>query len=621
MHKPRLLPALLLLLALTLASAVSAQGLPTSARFDKPVTLQTGVKGMPLRTALELLSKSVGLTPVLEQIPDVTVQYNIPNPRPFRQVWGLITGLQQLDFVLLNGNLMVVAPPKVLANLKEPRAGGQNQAPIKDVFYDLPGDATALTGIIQNRYQDAHVAVLKDAKSLLVSAPANEQASIQTLMAQYQSRAKSVTDAQKQAQAAANQAKASSASDSAAAKEPIVLAYYRAAIDQKAMVSFIQDQAPSAKVTLLPDSGIIAVNAPASLQHKIADAVQRLQGLQQSTQPTTERDFFQLSYADPAKVADAIRASLGGGDAMKNAVALDDSTRTIIVTGTPDMLDAASQVVHNLDKQPQQINVQVRVQEVSTNAANSMGINLASDVGLLAMNLADQGLNFVLNPTKGLTSFNLNATLNALDQQGMSRDIQDSHLSLTSGKQGSFNAGGEVKLVLTNSDGSTSVTPIDYGTQIKVTPVLTHDGHISMQIQAEVSGFKGELTKLSGLQLTTRKLNTQVVALPGQAYVIGGLLHNTVSVSRNGVPLLSQIPILGSLFQSTSTKDESVDIMVVVKADLVHDGQPAKVLAVTPSSDTTSTPAATASPAATGAPDAAAGGASTQQNGTGSTAP
>src|SRR5690606_3258741 len=160
----------------------------------------------------------------------------------------------------------------------------------------------------------------------------------------------------------------------------------------------------------------------------------RLAALQQASREDATREFFELSYGNPEQILEALQTTLGSD----TQVALDTDSRTIVVTGTPAVLQAAREVVTSLDRQLPQVTVQVRIQEVSTEAHERLGINLASDVGLLALNFAEAGLNFLLNPAAGLNSLNISATLDVLQAQNLSRNIQDAHLTLVSGTQGNF---------------------------------------------------------------------------------------------------------------------------------------------------------------------------------------
>lgn len=564
MFKPSTPLTLLALLLSILLGTALAQPLPDDERFDTPVTLETGIDGLPLSSTLQLLAASAGLNPVLESIPDVTVNYNIPDQRPFRQVWNLVLGLQELEYLLLDDDIVVVAPANVLAGInRETAPAGPQQtarAPeLTDAFYDLPHEPQAFIAALTARYPDAQIAVLDQASSLLVSATPEAQAGIAQLLEDYNVRVGA-------ALLAARQAEAALPVEEVVEPEPNVIAYYTAAADLDATAALIAQVAPEAAVTTLPDTGVIAVSAPQSTQESIADAINRLTATQVANREEVTRAFFELSYGNPDQILDALKTTLGE-DAQ---AALDADSRTIVVTGTPSTLAAAREVVTSLDRQLPQVTVQVRIQEVSTEANERLGINLASDIGLLALNFAETGLNFLLNPGAGLNSLNVNATLDVLERQNLSRNIQDTHLTLVSGTEGNFTSGGRIDLVLPNSSGEATIRTVEYGTLVTVTPVVTRDGKIRLDVKAGVSGFEGELSGLDGLEISTRELETRIVAENGQALVIGGLLENTIEITESGFPVLSRLPLIGGLFRTTGSTERSTDVMIVIKVD-VHE--------------------------------------------------
>lgn len=570
MSKPRTRLALLGTLLALWVGAAAAQELPDHPRFDAPVTLETGADGLPLKATLHLLAASAGLTPVIEGVPDVTVAYNIPDQRPFRQVWDLVLGLQDLEYLLLDEDIVVVAPANILAGIRrnpepEPATAPDpaTEAPaIVDAFYDLPHEPGVFVATLATRYPEAHIAVLEQASSLFVSAPADQQAGIAQLLEDYNIRVGSKFLADQLA--AANQPVQEPVQEPAPL--PNVIAYYSAVADLDATAALVAQVAPTAAVTTMPESGVIAVSAPQPAQEEIADAIARLAALQQASREDATREFFELSYGNPDQVLEALRTTLGN-DVL---VALDPDSRTIVVTGTRAQLDAAREVVTSLDRQLPQVTVQVRIQEVSTEANERLGINLASDIGLLALNFAEAGLNFLLNPGAAVTSLNINATLDILERQNLSRNIQDAHLTLVSGTQGNFTSGGRIDLVLPNAAGEATIRTVEYGTLITVTPVVTRDGKVRLDVKAGVSGFEGELSSLDGIEISTRELETRVITENGQALVIGGLLENTVQVTESGVPILSRLPIIGGLFRTTGSTERASDVMIVIKVD-VHD--------------------------------------------------
>lgn len=578
--------ALVLVLALAAGTAVAQGG--TTDRNDPgypwnvPVNLETGLEGISLSDALHVLASSVGLTPILEGVPDVTVNYDVEVHRPFGQLWVLVTGLHGLDSLLLDGNIIVVAPEEALAEIAPRYADrtastqlGEDGRPVEtapapadasaeapaeaepvDVehrFYALPARPDELTAALTARYPGAQPIVLTEANSLLILASAELHEQVAAFLADYQTRAGLATLDDDPA--------------AAAALEPTT-SYYPVDGDPSEVVTLLTAEHPDAIVTALPSSGLVAVQARPDEQAIISEKLNRLTSARLASTPEPTRVFHPVSYSDPDTLVETVRTTLGGGEALAHQVALDPSSRTIVLSGTPDFIAEAQHIVERLDRQLAQVTVQVRFQEVSTEATERLGINLAAGFGLLS-GVIQNGLSFVLHPaSRGVTSFNINATLDALEAQNLSRQLRDARLTLTSGQEGTFTSGGRIDLVMpAGENGEAEIRTIEYGTLIDVTPIVTEDGKIRLDVSAGISGFEGELGTFRGLQLSTREIDTSITLENGQALLVGGLIENTVEATESGVPILKDIPLIGNLFRSTTTSDRSSDVMIVVRAD------------------------------------------------------
>lgn len=569
-HKLIALLTSLLLIATSLAETTPT-GNDTDWPWGMPVAFETGPDGLPLSTTLELLARSVNLTPVFEGIPDVTVTYNIPGHRPFGQLWVLITNLHNLESLLLDGGIIVVAPEGNLEALKpaEPTpeetaaaqaaAAAANEPVINYTheFHPLPANAESLITALEVAYPDAAATILPDANSLLINAPEDQHPSITVFIDDYRARI---------GLAALDQP--------APDNTPLSTAYYPSGPDGEALSNTLQAQFPGITIAHLQESNLLAVYATQQQHAGIADQLNRLNSAQFHHADAVTRAYHQISHGNPTELLETVRSAMGvTGEDPEQAITLDPTTRTIVLTGSNTFIAEAQTVLRRLDRELPQVNIKVRFQEVTTSATEQLGINLANSIGLLALNLGGNGLNFLLNPaSQGVNSLNIHATLDLLEEQNLSKNLRDTNLTVTSGVEGTFNSGGRIDIVLPsgNSDESNEVQTIEYGTMLSVTPFVTEDNKIRLQINAGVSGFQNELSDLSGIQLSTREIDTLVTTENGQALVIAGLLENTVDVVQTGVPFLKDIPIIGALFRSTTNRETSSDVMIVITADIVE---------------------------------------------------
>src|SRR5690606_39626122 len=109
---------------LALLTVTAAQGnlqpLPADARFDQPVEFITGITGESLPAMINGLAQSIGLTAITDDVPPVTIVYDIGEPKPFRQVWNIVLTLNDLDYVLLENDVVVVGTTSSVNRLRAP---------------------------------------------------------------------------------------------------------------------------------------------------------------------------------------------------------------------------------------------------------------------------------------------------------------------------------------------------------------------------------------------------------------------------------------------------------------------------------------------------------------------
>ncbi len=179
---------------------------------------------------------------------------------------------------------------------------------------------------------------------------------------------------------------------------------------------------------------------------------------------------------------------------------------------------------------------------------------------------------------------NLGAEIQAYQSKGLAEVLAEPNLLTTDGQEASFLSGGEYPIPVVQSGASTGAITImykEYGIKLKFLPVITPRNTIRMRVAPEYSAldYTNTLT-LSGFTipgLTTRKTEATVELESGESFVIAGLLDNTVTKTLQKIPGLSDIPLLGKLFQSQQWKQANSELLVIVTPELVRPikaGQP-----------------------------------------------
>lgn len=178
----RIVSLIVLLLSLALAGT-----LPRDARFDQAVDL-IAPNGIPLEDALRSTATSVGLTPLLRDIPNVLVKVSLEK-KPFRQVWDLLIntyGDGKLDYILLENNVMVVASPEVVARYV-PKVAQQptpTTEPTVRRSYAVSGNPTALKTFLEAEIPGIRITIAPGQPTLLVTATEKQHSEVAALLAQ-----------------------------------------------------------------------------------------------------------------------------------------------------------------------------------------------------------------------------------------------------------------------------------------------------------------------------------------------------------------------------------------------------------------------------------------------------
>jgi len=167
------------------------------------------------------------------------------------------------------------------------------------------------------------------------------------------------------------------------------------------------------------------------------------------------------------------------------------------------------------------------------------------------------------------------AQVQLLMERGKARLLAKPKLLTVSGEEASFLAGGEVPYVLENSLGSAKVEWKPYGVKLKMRPSVDAEGNVQASLRAEVSGLDLQNGTAVGNgtvvvpALKTRWAETTVYMKSGSTLVIAGLIQESGQKVTSGIPLLSELPVLGELFRSTRYDKRQTELVVFVTPSIV----------------------------------------------------
>lgn len=192
------------------------------------------------------------------------------------------------------------------------------------------------------------------------------------------------------------------------------------------------------------------------------------------------------------------------------------------------------------------------------------------------------GSNYTFNKGTANTALGLAGKLLGLDvlgaidlgeRIGQVTTLANPNLTALSGETGTFLAGGEIPIMVSQGLGAVSVEYKQYGVSLAYTPTVLSDGRISLRVRPEVSALSsaGAVTMNGNTipALTTRRAETTIELGSGESMMIAGLLSNTHNNMIDKAPGLGDVPILGALFRSNSFQRNETELVIVITPYLV----------------------------------------------------
>ena len=278
----------------------------------------------------------------------------------------------------------------------------------------------------------------------------------------------------------------------------------------------------------------------------------------------------------------------GSGQGAANGeprITADEANNALLIMGTPSQYRLIEAAILQLDTVPLQVLIEVTVAEVMLTKDLSYGVQSFFKNGP-AQTLVAQGAASSLGLTPGGLAFaftrgtSTTVVLDLLSTITKLKVLSAPTLMVLNNHTASLDVGQEIPIA-TSSQVSTQSTeaPIintiqqqNTGVILKVTPRVNGGGLVQMEISQEVSS--PGVTVSSSIQSPTiseNKLDTTVAVQDGQTVALGGLISDSVSKSLNGVPFLSEVPVVGALFGVTDDTTTRMEIIVLVTPHVVRD--------------------------------------------------
>ncbi|HEV3154404.1 MAG TPA: pilus assembly protein N-terminal domain-containing protein, partial [Candidatus Baltobacteraceae bacterium] len=299
-------------------------------------------------------------------------------------------------------------------------------------------------------------------------------------------------------------------------------------------------------------------------------------------------------FANVSGVSDLQIEPDGKGNVIVSGKVPDELTSTRVIqrarTLAGPFLAAKGDVVDRLEvANESEVDVKVYVLEVDRTGLSQLGVNLQAGNpdpnNPKQITLGPPFFPILEDGSAGLPgkAFNAGAferttllapTIDLLIQKGHARVLSSPDLVALPGTDATFLVGGSIPYVYSTGIGQVSVVFKDYGVQLNVTPQILPSGSIRTKITPDISDLDFQnAVQIGGFfipALKESKISTDLVTKPGQSILMGGLLRRIEQKNIVKVPFLSNIPILGKLFQDVRYQTGQTDVVFVMTPQIVN---------------------------------------------------
>jgi len=305
-----------------------------------------------------------------------------------------------------------------------------------------------------------------------------------------------------------------------------------------------------------------------------------------------ETRIVKLNYANASELTGPLASSLS----KRGSVQVEKRTNSLIITDLPTNLDAVSQMALQLDSQTPQIEITAKLVDVDATAIQSIGVVWNHGFQNSQFVKDNQNIPVYLKPATSSTGNeqlgsgvntgiaspagritvglfqkwgDLEAQLQVLASMNKANIISNPRITTVDNREAKIVVGQKIPLIVQDVAGNPVSQLQTVGIQLKVTPHLTSEKKIIMDLHPEVSDLASGATVQGGLIINTSEADTRVMVDDGQTAVIGGLIRTNETMVHVGVPILKDIPIVNWLFSSKTTAKQNRELIIFVTPKLV----------------------------------------------------
>ena len=275
----------------------------------------------------------------------------------------------------------------------------------------------------------------------------------------------------------------------------------------------------------------------------------------------------------------------GQGGEIRAVISSDEANNAIIVFGTPRDYAVVEDALRKLDVMPMQVLIEAAITEVTLNDKLRYGVQWNFQSGQTNFALTEGTTAATTRVFPGFSFFfdngrSIAASLNALEELTNIKVLSAPKLLVLNNQTAALQVGDQVPVATQSAVGvvnpdSPIVNSIEYrdtGVILKITPRVNAGGLVLLDIAQEVSDVSTTSTSsINSPTISTRRIATSIAVQDGQVIALGGLIRDSRSAGKSGLPILSRIPIIGGLlFGRTNDTQVRTELLVLLKPRVIR---------------------------------------------------
>lgn len=293
-------------------------------------------------------------------------------------------------------------------------------------------------------------------------------------------------------------------------------------------------------------------------------------------------------------------ATGSGGDPNTVKIVANRTNNSLLIRATPQVYESIEGTLRRLDTPPLQVLIEATIAEITLNDLLRYGVQYFLQFGSVRFgyNSAGDGSRVgpsALEPLGRLPGFNFiatpgdsNITIDALSQITNVKVLSSPSVVVQDNSAAVLTVGDEVPVITGRSQAITDpdapiVQNVEYrntGVILEVKPRVNNNQSVSLDIAQEVSRVAPSAAGADSLTptFTQRKITSRVNVRSGQTVALGGLIQDAEENGRDSIPILGDIPIIGNLFGSTSTRTQRTELIVFITPRVIRDSEDARTI-------------------------------------------